>query len=216
MRWGEQTTTWMSEAQQGFHADHAASDHDNGLVVENQMVFLQGLRHHFPYQKVMVQNLVEVRAVQAVLVAPRALGGIEGEVGVAHERLGIGIVKGKEGDAEAAGNAHHLSIAYIDGRAQCLQNALTEGFHVIHAFYVDEEDGELVPTQAGERIHRPQDGLHLSGQLLQNLVSGAVPVAVVDLLEAVEIEQRHPEQPFLPPGMATGVFQAVEKQGAIG
>ena len=31
---GEQTTTGMGEAQQGLHANHAAADHDNGLVVE--------------------------------------------------------------------------------------------------------------------------------------------------------------------------------------
>ena len=56
---------------------------------------------------------------------------------------------------------------------------------------VREQDGELVPAEAREDVRiakpRPQD----IGDALDQGVAGAVPEAVVYVLEVVEVEQQH-------------------------
>jgi hypothetical protein len=49
-----------------------------------------------------------------------------------------------------------------------------------------EEDGELVAAEPGEDVAGGQPGLEVRPDLPQQLVTGLVPEAVVDLLEPVE------------------------------
>ena len=62
---------------------------------------------------------------------------------------------------------------------------------------VGQQDGELVAAQPGEDLAGPQRGLQARADLAQQLVTGVVAEAVVDLLEAVEVEQ---QQGGGPPG----------------
>ena len=54
-----------------------------------------------------------------------------------------------------------------------------------------EEHGELVAPQAGDRVRRAQAVREPLGDRDQETVAGAVPEAVVDGLEAVEVAEQH-------------------------
>ncbi len=52
-----------------------------------------------------------------------------------------------------------------------------------------QQHGELVTAEAGEQVPGPQPALQASGDLGEQGVPGLVPERVVDLLEAVQVEQ---------------------------
>ena len=56
------------------------------------------------------------------------------------------------------------------------------------------EDGELVAAEARNRIARPKQRVEAPRDLLQESVACIVTEAVVDLLEAVEVDKQHRER----------------------
>ena len=53
-----------------------------------------------------------------------------------------------------------------------------------------EHDRELVAAEPRERVARPQRLLQARADLAQHLVAGVMPERVVELLEAVEVDQQ--------------------------
>jgi hypothetical protein len=61
-----------------------------------------------------------------------------------------------------------------------------------------EDDRELVAAEAGQRVLRAQHGLQAGPDLAQDLVAGVMAEGVVELLEAVEVDEQegHVIAPF--------------------
>jgi hypothetical protein len=70
-----------------------------------------------------------------------------------------------------------------------LPEPLRARLRLVEATFRDQ-DGELVAAEPGEDVAGAQPGLEPRPHLPQQLVAGVVPEAVVDLLEAVEVEQQ--------------------------
>ena len=79
-----------------------------------------------------------------------------------------------------------------------------------------EQDRELVATQAGDRVRRPKAARKPLGNRDQQAVPGAVPEAVVDGLEAVEVAEQDRDRGAGPLGAGDRMAQAVEEQRSIG
>jgi len=81
---------------------------------------------------------------------------------------------------------------------------------------VRQHHRELVAAQAGEGVRRAQFGVQAGSDLLQDQVASLVTERVVDLVEAVQVEQQEAHPAAGPPRGANRLLQAVEQQGAVG
>jgi hypothetical protein len=77
------------------------------------------------------------------------------------------------------------------------------------------EDEELVAPEARDGVARAQRGPQTGGDLEQELVSGVVAEAVVDRLEAVEVEEQNGDRRGAPPPPGQGDPQAIQQQDTI-
>ncbi len=78
------------------------------------------------------------------------------------------------------------------------------------------QDHELVCSQAGDGVGRPQDGTDAPGELDQEIVPGPVPQTGVYVLEAVDVDEGHGQQPGHPAETTEGAVEAVNQQGPVG
>ena len=84
-----------------------------------------------------------------------------------------------------------LALAQLERRLQRIEQPLRGPRGVAGLAQLLEEHGELVAAQAGDRVGRPQAVREPLGDRDQKTVAGAVPEAVVDGLEAVEVAEQH-------------------------
>ena len=109
------------------------------------------------------------------------------------------------------------SPAEGDRAARRLRDAMGDDRGLLLAVQALEQEGELVAAEAGDGVHRAQHAAEALGQLHEQPVAGAVPQRVVDLLEAVDVQEQH-RPPRLPvrPAAIQRAAQAVQEQRPIG
>ena len=118
------------------------------------------------------------------------LGPVHGGVGVAQQ--GADVVAGAgPGEPDAALHAQDVT-AHADLDAQRAEHPAAEPLHV-HA--LGQQDGELVAAEAGHDAAPAQGVAQARADQAQQLVAGLVAEAVVDALEAVEVEVEDDQAP---------------------
>src|SRR5216684_956391 len=132
------------------------------------------------------------------------LGVIHGDVGVAHDLVRAGVLGQTEGDADA-GRSEYFPGPDREGRAQRLLNPERDGVGLLLVAERVQENGELVSAQPGKDVSLPQARLEPSRHRGEQLVAHRVAEAVVDDLEAVEVEIERRE-----PGAAGPLLDLVE------
>lgn len=122
-------------------------------------------------------------------VAARLFGEVELLVGVRQEFLRtaesrtIGMC-----DADADGE-RNLQATVPAERSFFHALPYTLGHHPgVVGLRFAEDDGELLPADAGEQIFRPNGGLHPPAQLLQTLIADQMAIEVVDALEMIDVQ----------------------------
>ena len=108
-RRSHQAEDGMLPAHQGFHPHHQATPAiDDGLIEQAQLV----VRHRFLDQSqggaVVALPFFKNRVELVIAVFPGFLGQIHGVVGMPQQGVGVAVVAGKEGDADAGGNRDGL------------------------------------------------------------------------------------------------------------
>jgi hypothetical protein len=158
---------------------------------------------------------VHLRVVALVAAAPGRLGPVHGQVGVAQQVVGPLDVALHPGDAHAAA---HVQLAPIDHErpGQPLQDALGHLGDVDVVAGVLDEHGELVAAEAGHGVAGPHARVEPLRDLDEEPVAGGVAEAVVDLLEAVQVEEEDGHRGRLPLGPLEGVVDPVLEQGPVG
>ena len=106
--------------------------------------------------------------------------------------------------------------AQIEGRSQFTLKSLRHRLGLVGLFEVVEQDGELVAAEARHGIARAHGRLQPAGHPDEQLVAGHVAEAVVDDLEAVEIEEEDGEPVGrVPFGAPERELQVIHEQGAV-
>ena len=140
---------------------------------------------------------------------------VHGEVGVAEDLLGRRAARDGEGDADAHRD-EQLALLEEERPLQLGAEALGHRGDRARVLHVLEEDGELVAAEPGDGVLRPQaDGQPLA-EADEQLIARAVSEAVVDDLEAVEIEEQHREQLASALGARQGMGEAIDEERSIG
>ena len=168
--------------------DVAVGDTQNGLIKDAEL-----LTHESSTEIVLeVQDRHDL-AVHFVIedskaVPPHGLGPVHRGIGVAKQVFRTFVVGVPEGDADADGRKD-LGTVEIEGNPELFLNSLgCNGCtsDVLDVFY---QNDELVPSEAGHGVARSTGLLDPLRDGTQQSVPGDVAEAVIDVLEAVEVEK---------------------------
>ena len=96
------------------------------------------------------------------------------------------------------------------------QDLACRGNHVLRVPGVRGQHGKFVATQPRDRVGRAQDAAQARRHLLQETVAAVVAKGVVDVLEAIEVEQQDSEHLLIAPGRQQCLAQAVTEQASVG
>ena len=202
-------------AGQRLEADHAAAELDHRLVGDGDLA-----RRQRP-----AELLLEVEPTGGSM-GQRGVEGLEATtaegLGLLHRdvrrpdqrgRLRRRAVHVGQADAEADGQA---SAADGDGLGEGIQHVPADrggGRQVVDAF---TEDHELVASVAGHRAGDPDRGPQPSRHRGEQGVAGGVTEALVDRLEAVDVEEQGGHQRRALTDAGDGPLGPVQEQGAVG
>ena len=115
-----------------------------------------------------------------------------------------------------AGRQEDLALAGRDGGPQGVQRPLGVGHGVALGVVAVEEDQELVAAQPGDDVGRAVGPRQAPRHRHQHLVADLVAEAVVDGLEAVEVEDEHGHRARGALALGQRVGQTVGEQGPVG
>ena len=148
-----------------------------------------------------------------MLPRPLALRRVHRGVGVPQQM--VGALPAQPEAQPDAGAGPDRPVADGDRALQLLQRPLGDPQRVVLGG-VGHQDREFVAAEPGDRVGLPHHAGQPAGHLDQDLVAGAVPEAVVDGLELVQVEHQHTRRPGAALGAGAGLPDPVAQQRAIG
>jgi len=209
---------WAAEAEERFKALKLAADEViDGLVPD---FVLMPFKHaaEFPLGvlgglavgqcEVPVKDFADAAAVHA--------GAVQGEIRIADEDCGGRVLWTGDGQAHADADANE-GAEDLEGLLHVLEDAGGDGLKIVEVEDVFNQDGELVAGEAGGGIFRSQACLEAVGDGGEQGVSGGGAEGVVDLVEAVEIDEQDAAVLVATAGAALErEGEPVEKERAVG
>ena len=148
-------------------------------------------------------------------VASLLLDPVHGDVGILQQFFHFRRIAGKDRDPDAGGD-EDLAAVYVHGCGHRLPHFVRHRHQARGAVHVLHDQGELVAAEPRDRVDFAQMFPQPGGNLLQDLVARAVAERVVDLLEAVQVEEHEADQRAAATGTRHGQMQPVEEQAAVG
>ena len=124
----------------------------------------------------------------------------------------IGVRFGLRGDGDADADRHHqLSTAHLDGIAQGVGHACGDKVR-LGGSGLNAHHHERVPAEAGHGVRRADRVLQPMCHLDQKLVADRLSVCVVDVLEAIEVEEQDRHRTTSSGGRVKSLRQPVVQQ----
>ena len=187
---------------------------DDGLVVDVEFPASQRLPqfvgHLPPGHRGVIELIGEISELTPVL-----LGGIHGLVGALHEFGDIGAVVREQANADAGRQVHDF-IVDLERLGECVQDGLGGKVDPLAMVHVGHHDRELVATEPGHRIGLPDAADNPPRHIDQQAVAGQVTDGVVDLLEAVQVDEEQGQDVSRPPRALDVLFQPIPEQLPVG
>lgn len=135
--------------------------------------------------------------------------------GVAQQFFSAGVTGVGQGDADA-GRREQLLAGDPHRFLQHADQAARGGDHVLRIIDIGDQDRELVTAEPRHGVVGAQGPADARADFLEQFVADQMTDAVVDDLEAVEVEEQHREQPRrIAPEARQRVSEAIEQQRAI-
>src|ERR1700733_8579828 len=157
-----------------------------------------------------------VRVEQCVAVLAGGLGGVQRELGVAQQIVGVRVAAKRQANAgrhEEVGT----EVRELERLVQSLDDASCECVQTRPAGSGLDQDHELVIAEATDGVAGAHHRVDAFGHVLQQLIAGVVAEPLVDVFEPVDVdEQRTHEQPRLAAGTREHALCAVHHQRTVG
>ena len=118
----------------------------------------------------------------------RLLGHVHRDVGALQQRVDVGLVVGRHRDAHARVDLEH-QLVHHERLAQGLQELLGDDRRRSRLAEEWQEHGELVASQTGHAVGVAQHGREARGDAPQEGIALVMAERVVDVLEAVEVDE---------------------------
>lgn len=203
-------------AQEGFGADQAAAAQaELGLVVEAEFVAFEGAAQ-FVFQGHAFGGLEgEVAGVELDAVPAFGFGLVHGGVGVLDEGGGVAAVLGEAADADAGADEEFVVLGFEWG-VEAGEQALGQLLGLFGVAQVRQEDDEFVAAEAGDGVVAAELVAEAGGDALEEDVADGVAEAVVDVFEAVEVEEQDGAFVAFAFAGGEGLAQAAFEEDAVG
>ena len=203
-------------AQERLGADDGVvgEPHDR-LVVQAQQAVLQRVAQR-AFERVLAQAVLgEVGVQELERVAAELLRVIHRDVRVLQELLGIVRIVGIDADAD---RGRHVDVVLLD------LERLGDGVEQLprdpsqHRGLVEvlDDDHELVAAEPGQEVGVAQRGGERRAHALQELVADPVAERVVDVLEAVEVDEQHADAAAAALRLRDRLREPLVQQQAVG
>ncbi len=206
----------MLPSEQRLEAgDGAVFQAHDRLVGEGQFLALDGAAQvGFELQPIGADR-AERRPERLDAVAAEALGLVHGELGILDHVLGRGLRRGP-GDQADRGGQHDLALGEGDRRLDRLVDRIGDRGDAGRILLGQQHQRELVAGKARQRVARLQDAMQTPRDGEQDGVAGRDAEPVIDLLEAVDVddEDGRPEL-LLGLGERDHALQPVHEQFAV-
>ena len=177
----------MLPTNQGFDADDLSREQrKQGLVVQDKLFPADDFAHLFGHATSAADGILGVEAMAA---ATGTLAVFESGIGHGKQAFGIQSVCWVAGDADA--DRQFVLVALDDER--CCQDAAYASCHLgAQTLVVDttQDERELVAADARHQVIGAGGGGQARHDFEQNLVGSDLTEAVIDLAEAVDVEQQ--------------------------
>ncbi len=154
--------------------------------------------------------------------SPLRLGLVQRDIGALQQPVDVDGVLRAQGDPDAAVDVQS-HLVQLERLPQRVEQPIRDGL-CVRGVRTGKQQGELVAAQPGEHVALPQHPLDARADLAEELVAHVVSEAVVDLLEAVQVQDQQrqaahrrgarPEQGLRHLVQRTAVGQAGERIGA--
>jgi len=103
-----------------------------------------------------------------------------------------------------------------NGRLEPFEDPPGHAFGLVGLRDIFEQDGELVAAEPRDGIAGPDARLEALAECHQQLIANLVAEGVVDVLEAVQIQEHDGHADFVPARASQRVLDAVHKEHAVG
>ena len=137
-------------------------------------------------------DLVVAGLEEADRAGARFLGAIERGIGILHDVKWRVAVARRQHDADA-GRADDLAALDLERFVEGRDEALGDLERILRPCQIGHHQRELVAADACDMLGRAGAALQAACDLDQKFVAGRMAELVVDLLEAIEVEQKHRE-----------------------
>src|SRR5437660_4972886 len=181
----------MSPTQQRLQRDHPVRlDVDDRLIMHIELAGLQCRAQARFDRDALLQASVHSGTEELEVVSAAVLGLIHRRVRVSEQLTHVLAVARTEAHPDA--DARHEWPAVHDNRSgECLVDAASHLVYLLGALGALHHHDELVATHAHDDVFRAHCGAYALRHDLQQLVTRLVAAGVVDVLEAIQIEEQH-------------------------
>ena len=192
--------------------DRAVRERDDRLILDDELTVFDRALQLEREASLTAHSRVELWLVDDPAAALITLGRVHGDIGVSNQLLGrLGVGAG-HGDPDAR---MELRLAAVEAE-RCFQSLAQPLRRMLGLFCVCvlEQHGELVAPEPRRHVRGTHRAADPRGDLDKKLVACRVTPAVVDVLEAVEVEE---EDRVRAPGtrMRQGLRDAICEQHAV-
>eukprot|EP01022_Parablepharisma_sp_SALTPOND_P027435 TRINITY_DN665_c0_g3_i1.p1 TRINITY_DN665_c0_g3~~TRINITY_DN665_c0_g3_i1.p1 ORF type:complete len:1952 (-),score=631.07 TRINITY_DN665_c0_g3_i1:246-6101(-) len=207
-------------AHQHFGTSHAAAFDDLWLVVQQQLVAVDGFAQAGLQRGAFQHGGLHGRVEEAQRIAAGFLGFIHGQVGLFHQLIHRGRAAQEDGRTDTGGGAV-LDFVELIGRAQRDQDLLSYGAGLGGGFLLVlvealQHHHEFVATDAGHGIVLTHVGHQPLGHLLEQHIAFFMADGVVQGLEVIQVDEQQGRTSLGAQREGDGLLEAVQQQGAIG
>ena len=178
-------------AQQGFEAaDAAGVELDQRLEINFELLPLQRLAQVDFQGAAGAHGVVHGGIEQLVGAAALGLDEIERDVGAAQQVVQVVTAIGGHGDADAGGDAQMVAVDFVN-LAELVDDEAGQRGGVAALGAAEADHGEFVAAEAHHHVVGADAGGQAGGHIAQQGVAHRVAAGVVDLFEAVQVDQQH-------------------------
>ena len=184
----------MLPADQRFHAgDVFAFRLDLRLIVDAQFAVLFGKAKFRFEREPLLMRFFRHRDVRLEIVAAHAFRAVHRDVGMLEQTFGAGRVVRIETDADARGHVQFGTVGERERHFHHAHDLLGDAHHVVALHDVAQDHREFVARVTRNRIRRAHAGAQAFGHRHQHLIADGMAERIVDVLEAVEIDEQRPQ-----------------------
>jgi hypothetical protein len=206
----------MLPADERLHADDRPRRQvHQRLVEDHQLVLAERFPQHVLQRQPLQGAGIHGRRVELVVVAPLLLGPVHGRVGVPHQRLRIAAVLGIEADADA-GRDEQLAVGDGEGDLERVDDLLGDLGRVLDLLDARDHQRELVAAETGHRVALAHAAAHPLRHQAQESVPHRVSEGVVDVLEAIEVEEEDRQLLIVASGLCQRHDESVDEERPVG